>query len=167
VERPAPPDHTDGASQAKQIRFGGRIDLHPDGSHLFGTIGQSSSPSPRLWFLDDVELPKMKGLGARKQLVRIGPGYEHPQLESGGNSWSSVMCRVKDVDLAAIATAPFIELHYIGDLFGSLLSGGIALAAFGHGPPPWAVLKLASATPLNAASYHLRNWYAHEQKKEV
>ena len=54
----------------------------------------------------------------------------------------------KDVDLAAIAaiaTAASIGLHYVGGLFGGLLSGTIALSACRHGLRRWAALLLAAA----------------------
>jgi len=54
----------------------------------------------------------------------------------------------KDVDLAAIAaiaTAAAIGLHYIGGLFGGLLSGGIALCAYRRGLRRWAALMLVTA----------------------
>jgi hypothetical protein len=55
----------------------------------------------------------------------------------------------KDVDLAAIAViavSASIGLHYIGGLFGGLLSGGIALVAYGRGLRRWAVLMFATAS---------------------
>jgi hypothetical protein len=54
----------------------------------------------------------------------------------------------QDLDLAAIAvlaTAGSIGLHYIGGLFGGLLSGAIAACAFVRGLRRWAALVLATA----------------------
>src|SRR5213078_1879873 len=54
----------------------------------------------------------------------------------------------KDADLAAIAaiaTAAAIGLHYVGGLFGGLLSGMIALCACRRGLRRWAALILAAA----------------------
>jgi hypothetical protein len=54
----------------------------------------------------------------------------------------------KDVDLAAIAaiaTVASIGLHYVGGLFGGLLSGMIALSAYGRGLRRWSAMMLAAA----------------------
>lgn len=53
----------------------------------------------------------------------------------------------RDVDLAAIAavaTGASIGLHYVGGLFGGLLSGAIMLSAYRRGLRRWAVLLLAA-----------------------
>lgn len=53
-----------------------------------------------------------------------------------------------DIDLAAItvvAVATSIGLHYVGGLFGGLLSGAIALSAHRRGLRRWALLMLATA----------------------
>jgi MFS family permease len=54
----------------------------------------------------------------------------------------------KDIDLAAIAviaTVASIVLHYVGGLFGGLLSGMIAFTAYHRGLRRWAALILAAA----------------------
>lgn len=73
-----------------------------------------------------------------------------------------------DTDLAAIAVAAVttsIGLHYVGGLFGGLLSGAIALSAHRRGLRRWAMLVFATAALASlfvAASVLLQapNWAA-------
>ena len=65
--------------------------------------------------------------------------------------------------VAVLATMASVSLHYVGGLFGGLLAGAIALAAFARGHRRWLVLVLATAAISSSIAVAVillqaRNW---------